>query len=127
MRTFVLWSHALLALVAIPLTGLLGLWAAMAESGGKHSHPEVLLPMLWGLAELGWTVVVSARRRHLPFPSGRWRRVLRVVGLVLTLIVWPSVMIAVVHANGPERTLIGPYLLLAVGCRVARIGLAAPG
>ena len=36
MRAFILCSLALLVLIAIPFTGLLGFWATMAESGGKN-------------------------------------------------------------------------------------------
>jgi hypothetical protein len=123
MRAFVLWSHALLALIGIPVTGLLAMWAVMAESGGKNSHPEVLPPMLWGIAELIWTLVVSARRRHLPVPAARWRVALLAAGLALALIAWPAALLT----SGPERSLIGPYVLLAVGCRLTRVGLAARG
>jgi hypothetical protein len=124
MRAFVLWSHAVLILAGIPLTGLLAFWALLAESGGKSSHPEVLPPMLWGLAELTWTVVMSVRCRHLPLPSVRWRLVLFAVGLALTLVVVPVILIATTLADGPERALIAPYVLLAVGCRLARVGIA---
>lgn len=124
MRTFVLWSHVLLVLVAIPFTGLLGFWAILAESGGKNPHPEVLPPMLWGIAELTWTFVVSTQRRYLPGPSVPWRRRLLAAGLVLTLIVCPAILIATTFGRGSERAFIVPYLLLALSCRLTRVGLA---
>lgn len=126
MRAFVLVSHALLALVAIPFTGLLGFSAILAESGGKNSHPEVLPAMLWGIAELTWTLVVSTRRRHDPLSSALWCRALLAVGLALTLIVWPAMLIALTLSNGSERDLIALYLVLAVSCRPTRVGLAPP-
>jgi hypothetical protein len=126
MRAFILCSLALLVLITIPFTGLLGFWAMMAESGGKNSHPEVVPIMLWGIAELIWTLVASARYRHMPLPSVRLRRRLLAVGLVLTLFVWPAIMAAAILLNGREWTLTAPYVLLAVSCRVTRAGLA-PG
>src|SRR5215467_7077316 len=80
MRAFVLCSLALLVLITIPFTGLLGFWAMMAESGGKNSHPEVVPIMLWGIAELIWTLVASARYRHMPLPSVRLLQRLLAVG-----------------------------------------------
>ena len=126
MRAFNLCSLALLVLIAIPFTGLLGFWAMMAESGGKNSHPEVVPIILWGIAELIWTLVASARYRHMLLPSVRWHRRLLAVGLVLTVFVWPAIMAAAFLLNGREWTLTAPYVLLAVSCRVTRAGLG-PG
>jgi hypothetical protein len=126
MRAFILSSLALLVLIAVPFTGLLGFWAMMAESGGKSSHPEVVPIMLWGIAELIWTLVASARYRHMPLPPVRLRQRLLAVGLVFTLFVWPAIMVAAILLIGREWTLTAPYVLLAVSCRVTRAGLA-PG
>ena len=125
-RAFILCSLALLVLITIPFTGLLGFWAMMAESGGKNSHPAVVPIMLWGIAELIWTLVASTRHCHMPLPSVRLRQRLLAVGLVLTLFVWPAIMAAAILLNGREWTLTAPYVLLAVSCRVTRAGLV-PG
>jgi uncharacterized membrane protein len=123
MRAFIICALALLALIAIPFTGLLAFWAMMAESGGKNSHPEVVPIMLWGIAELIATLVASVRYRSMPLPAARLRLAL---GLVLTLIVWPSILAAAFLLNGREWTLTAPYVQHALSCRVARAGLA-PG
>jgi hypothetical protein len=125
-RAFILCSLALLALIAIPFTGLLAFWASLVDSGGKSSHPEVIPIMLWGIAELIWTLVESARYRHMPLPSVRLRQRQLAAGLVLTLFVWPAIMAAAFLWNPQVWVLTAPYVLLVVSCRVTRAGLA-PG
>ncbi len=116
--------HLLVTVASVPVALFLAIFALMAESGGKRSHPLVVPFLVWGVAELAWTQLSILRTPGVGLSSRLSERIALTIGLAITLLVSPGVLVTVMLADGSEWSLAAPYLLVTAGCQITRYALA---